>query len=74
MDIRDKLEDIVEEIMKDKNLLAKFEKDPVSVIENLIGIDLPNDQVEKVVKAVKAKMGAEKLGDALGGLGKLFGK
>ena len=74
MDIMDKLEDIVEEIMKDKNLLAKFEKDPVSVIEKLIGIDLPNDQVEKVVKAVKAKMGAEKLGDALGGLGKLFGK
>ena len=74
MDIMDKLEDIVEEIMKDKSLLAKFEKDPVSVIEKLIGIDLPNDQVEKVVKAVKAKMGAEKLGDALGGLGKLFGK
>ena len=74
MDIMDKLEDIVEEIMKDKSLLTKFEKDPVSVIEKLIGIDLPNDQVEKVVKAVKAKMGAEKLGDALGGLGKLFGK
>ncbi|MBR5467661.1 MAG: hypothetical protein IKU80_00360 [Firmicutes bacterium] len=74
MDIMDKIEDIVETIMKDKSLLAKFEKDPVAVIEKLVGMDLPDAQVEKLIKAIKTKIGAEKLGDALGGLGKLFGK
>ena len=74
MEIMDKIEDLVEKIKKDKTLLAQFQKDPVSVIEKLIGVDLPNDQLEKVVDAVKAKISMDKLGDAIGGLGKLFGK
>ena len=74
MEIMDKIEDLVEKIKKDKNLLAQFQKDPVSVIEKLIGVDLPNDQLEKVVDAVKAKISMDKLGDAIGGLGKLFVK
>ena len=74
MEIMDKIEDLVEKIKKGKTLLAQFQKDPVSVIEKLIGVDLPNDQLEKVVDAVKAKISMDKLGDAIGGLGKLFGK
>lgn len=74
MDIRAKIDEIVKKIMDDKILLAKFEKDPVSAIESLIGIDLPNDQVEMLIDAVKAKITAEKVGDVLGGLGNLFGK
>ena len=45
-----------------------------SVIEELIGIDLPNDQIEQVVKLVKAKIDLDKVGDLLEGLGGLFGK
>ena len=71
MDIREKIVEIVEKIKGDKNLLAKFQKNPVSVIEDLIGIDLPNDQVNKVVEAVKAKISLDKVGGMLGGL---FGK
>lgn len=71
MDIREKIEEIVEKIKGDKNLLAKFQKNPASVIEDLIGIDLPNDQVNKVVEAVKAKISLDKVGGMLGGL---FGK
>ena len=71
MDIREKIEEIVEKIKGDKNLLAKFQKNPVSVIEDLIGIDLPDDQVNKVVEAVKAKISLDKVGGMLGGL---FGK
>lgn len=74
MDIRAKIDEIVKKIMNDKTLLAKFEKDPVSAIESLIGIDLPNDQVEMLIDAVKTKITAEKVGDVLGGLGSLFGK
>ncbi len=72
MDIKAKVEEIVKKIMADKDILAKFQKDPVSVVEELVGIDLPNDQLEPVVDAVKAKITADKIGDVLGGLGGLF--
>ena len=45
-----------------------------AVVEDLIGIDLPNDMIEKVVEGVKAKISLDKVGDALGALGSLFGK
>ena len=72
MDIKAKVEEIVKKIMADKDILAKFQMDPVSVVEELVGIDLPNDQLEPVVEAVKAKITADKIGDVLGGLGNLF--
>ena len=68
MDIKAKIEEIVEKIKSDKQIMAKFEKDPASVIEELIGIDLPNDQVNDVVDAIKAKLTVDKLGSARGGL------
>jgi len=74
MDIRKMAEEMVETIKKDPQLLNKFKTDPVSVIEKLIGIDLPNDQIEKVAELVKAKIDLDKVGDLLGGLGGLFGK
>lgn len=69
--LKDKIDDIVEKIKSDKNLAAKFQKDPISTVEELIGIDLPNDQIEGIVDAIKAKINLDKLG---GDLGKLFGK
>lgn len=69
--LKDKIDDIVEKIKSDKNIAAKFQKDPISTVEELIGIDLPNDQIEGIVDAIKAKINLDKLG---GGLGKLFGK
>ena len=74
MDIKAKVEELAAKIMSDKELQAKFQKDPIGAVESLLGIDLPNDQVEKIVELLKAKIGAEKLGDALGALGGLFGK
>lgn len=72
--LKDKMEEIVEKIKSDKNIAAKFQKDPISTVEELLGIDLPNDQLEKLVDAIKAKINLDKASDALGGLGKLFGK
>ena len=69
--IKDKIEDIVEKIKKDPKLLQKFKDDPIKTVEGLIGIDLPDDQIEKIVDAVKAKINLDKVGDLLGGL---FGK
>ena len=74
MDIKEMLDGLVEKIQKDDKLVENFKKDPVATVEKLIGVDLPNDQMEKLVDAVKAKLAVEDLGDALNMLGGLLGK
>ena len=74
MDIKAKIEEIVKKLLSDKNLMAKFERNPVSVIEELIGIDLPDAQVNQLIEGIKAKIKLDQVGDVLGGIGKLFGK
>ena len=74
--IKEKINEIVEKIKNDKDIAAKFQKDPITTVEGLIGIDLPNDQVEKIIAGIKAKIAldkvdVEKVGNLLGGL---FGK
>ena len=74
MDIKAKIEEVVKKLTSDKNLMAKFEKNPVSVIEQLIGIDLPDEQINQLIDGIKAKIKLDQVGDMLGGIGKLFGK
>jgi hypothetical protein len=74
MDIKATVEKAVKKLMDNPALLKKFEKEPVKVIEELVGVELPDDLVNQLVDAIKAKIAAEKMGDALQGLGKLFGK
>jgi len=74
LEIKEKVEELVEKISANKALKKKFLDDPVSVIESLLGVDLPNDQLNKLVDAVKAKLTVDDIGDALGALGGLFGK
>ena len=74
MDIKAKIEEIVEKIQKNPAMLKKFNTEPVKVVEELVGIDLPDELIEKVVDGVKAKITMDKVGDALDMLGGLFGK
>lgn len=74
MDIKAKIEELVEKIKKNPTLLKKFQTEPVKVVEELVGIDLPDELIEKIVEGVKAKITMDKVGDALGALGGLFGK
>ena len=73
-EIKEKIEQVVKKLTADKNLMAKFDKNPVKVIEELLGVELPDDIVKKVVEGVKAKIKLDKMGDALENLGGLFGK
>jgi len=87
MDIKKKIQEIIDKIQNDKNFAANFKKDPVSTVEKLIGVDLPNDQVDNIVKTVKAKIDFDAIGgmldtdgdgkleveDVAGALGKLGG-
>ena len=74
MDIKAKIEEVVKKLLNDKSLMAKFERNPASVIEELVGIDLPDQQVNQLIEGIKAKIKLEQVGDVLGGIGKLFGK
>ena len=74
MDIKEKIEAVVKKLMADKNLMEKFEKNPAKVIEEYVGMELPEEQVNALIDAIKAKITADKVGDALGALGGLFGK
>ena len=71
MDIKGQISKIVEEVSKNPNMKEQFEKEPVKVIEKIIGIDLPDDVVMKIIDGVKAKMtidGVSKAADALKGM------
>ena len=72
MDIKAEIKKLVDEISSDKELQAQFKKDPIKAVEKLLGVDLPDDIIEKIADGVKAKLTADKVGDALGALKKLF--
>ena len=72
--LKEKAEEIIEKIKSDKDIAAKFQKDPIDTVEKLLGVDLPNDQIEALVDFIKAKIDLDKIGNALGGLKGLFVK
>lgn len=74
MDIKEKIEELVQKLKSDDGLMAKFKEDPIKTIEGLIGIDLPDEKLGAIVDGIKAKISMDKIGDALGGLKGLFGK
>ena len=74
MDIKKKVEELVEKIQKDPKLLTEFKKNPVKVVEAIVGIDLPDKEILQLAELVKAKIDLDKVGDLLGGLGGLFKK
>ena len=74
MDIKASIEKAVNMLMSDKNLMAKFDKNPASVIEEVIGVDLPDEIVNQIVSGIKVKLAATQVGNALEGIGNLFKK
>ena len=65
MNLKKVVKNLIEEIQKDGKLGEQFEKDPVKIIESVVGKDLPDDVVEKVVAAVKANVNMDKATDAV---------
>ncbi|MBE5881377.1 MAG: hypothetical protein E7289_03540 [Lachnospiraceae bacterium] len=72
MDLKEKIEEIVEKVKDDDNFKEEFKKNPEKAIENLAGIDIPDGMVDKVVDGVKAKIAGDKISGAVGSLKKLF--
>mgnify|MGYP003302633807 CR=1 FL=1 len=72
MDIKEKIEELVNKIKNDKDFGDDFKKDPVKAVESVLGIDLPDEQIEKVIDGVKAKVAGDKLSGAMDSIKKLF--
>ena len=71
-DVKAEITKVVEKVTKDEKLMAQFQKDPVKAVESVIGIDLPDDVLNKVVDGVKAKISVDKLGGIASTLKNLF--
>ena len=78
MDIQKMINDAIEKLKSDDKLLENFKANPTKVLEKLVGIDLPDDKFDAVVKGIMAKLNmdqlADKASDLMGALGGLFGK
>ncbi len=74
MDIKAKIEELTKKIMGDKKLQEKFKTNPVEAVEGLLGIDLPDEQINKIVEGIKAKITVDKVSGAVNAIGNLFGK
>lgn len=71
MDIKAKIDEVVNKVKSDKNFAEKFKAEPVKAVEEILGVDLPDDVINNVISGVKAKIGIGSLKD---GIGSLFGK
>ena len=71
-DLKQKIEEIVNKIKGDNNLLNKFKENPVKTVEDFIGMDLPDDQINSIVNGVKAKINLDDGNNILGKIKDLF--
>lgn len=74
------IEEVVEKLTADEKLMAAFQKDPIAALEKVLGIDLPEEQIQAVLTGVKTKLHLDTLEldglknlEGLKELGKLFG-
>ncbi len=72
MDIKEKINEIVEKIMGDKALQEQFQEEPIKAVEGILGMDLPDEIIEKIVEGVKGKIAVDKISETMGSLKKFL--
>lgn len=68
MDIKAKIDEVVNKVKSDKNFAEKFKNEPIKAVEDVLGIDLPDDVIKNVIDGVKAKVNIDDIKDKIGGL------
>lgn len=71
-DIKAKVEEIVNKIKNDGDFANKFQSNPVKAIEDVVGMDLPDDQINQVVNVVKTKINLDSNDGIVGKIKGLF--
>ena len=72
MDIKEQIEKLAQSVLKDEKIKEIFTKDPIKAVEKVLGVDLPDEIVEKIIDGVKAKITVDQISDAASFLKKLF--
>ena len=47
--IRENIEKIIDKVKNDKNFASKFKENPVKAVEDVIGVDLPDDKINEII-------------------------
>ncbi len=68
MDIKAKIDEVVNKVKSDDKFAEKFKSEPVKAVEDVLGIDLPDDVINNIIEGVKAKINLGDIADKLGGL------
>lgn len=71
-EIRDLIKKLADKVQSDDEIKELFKKEPVKAVEKILGVDLPDDVVKKIIDGVKASITIEDAKDLLGSLKKLF--
>lgn len=71
-DIKAKIEELVNKIKNDGDFANKFQNNPVKAIEDVVGMDLPDDQINQVINVVKTKTNLDSNDGIIGKIKGLF--
>ena len=58
-DIESIVKQIVAKLTGNSSLIDEFKKDPVATITNKLGISVPSEQIQDVIKKVMAQIGVK---------------
>ena len=68
MDIKAKIDEIVNKVKGDPNFAEEFKTNPVKAVENVLGVDLPDDVINNIIDGVKSNVSFDGIASKLGGL------
>lgn len=71
-EIKDLIKKLADKVQEDDEIKELFKKEPIKAVEKILGVDLPDDVVKKIIDGVKASITIEDAKDLLGSLKKLF--
>jgi len=78
MDIQKIITEALEALQNSEDLRKAFDLDPVKVLEKMLNVDLPDEQIKAVIDAIQAKLSLDDMKDVagkiFGSLGGLFGR
>ena len=71
-DVLEIVEKAAKKLLSDEKLQEQFKKEPIKALEKLLDVNLPDELLEPVIDGIKAKLVADKVGDAAKLFKKLF--
>ncbi len=65
--------ELLEKITKDEALQKEFLENPVGTLEKKLGVDLPDEKINAVIDAIKAKLNLGKIGSVVDSVENVIG-